>query len=90
MPAFLKRIQPMPNVPLAYISVYQRMSDNFHTLEYASTIHNSVTGPLYEIAVCLQIIFSTYDQHIRIRNEHSKLCTDFPFHVYMYDVSIGG
>ena len=28
----LKRIQPMPNVPLAYVSVYQRMSDIFHTL----------------------------------------------------------
>ena len=40
MPAYasaccLKRIQPMPNVPLAYVSVYQRMSDNSHTLAYA-------------------------------------------------------
>jgi hypothetical protein len=42
----LKRIQPMPNVPLAYVSVYRRMSDIFHTLAYASTIRNSVTGPL--------------------------------------------
>jgi hypothetical protein len=42
----LKRIQPMPNVPLAYASVYRRMSDIFHTLAYASTIRNSVTGPL--------------------------------------------
>jgi hypothetical protein len=44
----LKRIQPMPNVPLAYmyVSVYLRMSDIFHTLAYASTIRNSVTGPL--------------------------------------------
>jgi hypothetical protein len=41
----LKRIQPMPNVPLGP-SVYQRMSDIFHTLAYASTIRNSVTGPL--------------------------------------------
>jgi hypothetical protein len=42
----LKRIQlPIPNVPLAYVSVYQRMSDIFHTLAYASTIRNSVTGP---------------------------------------------
>ena len=32
----LKRIQPMPNVPLAYVSVFQRMSDIFHTLAYAS------------------------------------------------------
>ena len=23
----LKRVQPMPNVPLAYVSVYQRISD---------------------------------------------------------------
>jgi hypothetical protein len=44
----LKRIQPMPNVPLglAYVSVYRRMSDIFYTLAYASTIRNSVTGPL--------------------------------------------
>ena len=45
----LKRIQPMPNVPLAYVSVYRRMSDIFHTLAYASTIRNSVTGPLDSI-----------------------------------------
>ena len=36
----------MPNVPLAYVSVYRRMSDIFHTLAYASTIRSSVTGPL--------------------------------------------
>ena len=41
----LKRIKPMPNVPLAYVSVYQRMRAIFHTLTYASTIHNSVTAP---------------------------------------------
>jgi hypothetical protein len=39
----------MPNVPLAYVSVYRRMSDIFHTLAYASTIRNSVTGPLVMI-----------------------------------------
>ena len=42
----LKHIQPMPNVPLAYVSVYQRMSDIFHTQAYASTIRNNVTGSL--------------------------------------------
>ena len=42
----LKRIQRMPTVPLTYVSVYRRMSDIFHTLAYASTIRNSVTGPL--------------------------------------------
>jgi hypothetical protein len=36
----------MPNIPLAYVSVYRRMSDIFHTLAYACTIRNSVTGPL--------------------------------------------
>jgi hypothetical protein len=40
----LKRIQPMPNVSLAYDSVYPRMSDIFHTLAYAITVRNSVTG----------------------------------------------
>ena len=48
MRSCLKRIQPMPNVLLAYVSVYQRMSDIFHPLAYASTICNSVTGPLGE------------------------------------------
>ena len=42
----LKRIQLMPNVHLAYISVYQRMSDIFHTLAYASKIRYSVIPPL--------------------------------------------
>ena len=42
----LKRIQPMPNVPLEYVRVYRRMSDIFHTLPYASTTRNSVIGPL--------------------------------------------
>jgi hypothetical protein len=36
------------NVPLAYVSVYWRVSDIFHTLAYASTIRNSVTGPLQQ------------------------------------------
>ena len=42
----LKRIQPMSNVPLAYVSVYQRMSDIVHTLAYASTIRYGVIPPL--------------------------------------------
>ena len=41
-----ERIQPMSNVPLAYVSVYQRMSDIFHTLAYASTVRYSVIPPL--------------------------------------------
>jgi hypothetical protein len=45
----LKRIQRMPNIPLAYVSVYRRMSDIFHTLTYACTIRNSVTGPSLRI-----------------------------------------
>ena len=36
----------MPNVPLAIVSVYQHMSNFFHTLAYACAIRNSVTGPL--------------------------------------------
>ena len=45
MRSCLKRIQPMFNVPLANVSVRQRMSDIFHTLAYAGTIRNRVTGP---------------------------------------------
>ena len=41
MPACLKRIQPMPNLPLAYVSVYQRMSENFICNSYVSLIRNS-------------------------------------------------
>ena len=42
----LKRMQLMPNAHLAYISVYQRMSDIFHTLAYASKMRYSVIPPL--------------------------------------------
>ena len=41
---FLGRIQPMSNVHLPFVSVYQRMTDFVHTLAYASVIRNSVTG----------------------------------------------
>jgi hypothetical protein len=60
----LERIQPMPNVPLAYVSVYRRMSDIFHTLAYASTIRNSVTGPLYFVFI------SSLNHHARLRTCH--------------------
>ena len=46
MPACLKRIQPMPNLPLAYVSVYQRISETFIRNSYVSLIRNSATGPL--------------------------------------------
>ena len=36
----------MSNVHLAFVSVYQRMTDFVHTLAYASVIRNSVTGVL--------------------------------------------
>jgi hypothetical protein len=60
----LKRIQPMPNVPLVYVSVYRRMSDIFYTLAYASTIRNSVTGPLYFVFI------SSLNHHARLRTCH--------------------
>jgi hypothetical protein len=42
----LKRIQPMlTRTPSVCRRIYRRMSDIFHTLAYASTIRNSVTGP---------------------------------------------
>ena len=40
---FLGRIQPMSNVHLPFVSVYQRMTDFVHTLAYAGVIRNSVT-----------------------------------------------
>ena len=43
---FFERIQPMSNVHLPFVSVYQRMTDFVHTLAYASAIRNSVTGLL--------------------------------------------
>ena len=45
----LKRIQHMPNIHLAYTSVYQRMSDIFHTLAYAIKIRYSVIPPLGDV-----------------------------------------
>jgi hypothetical protein len=35
----------MPNVPLAYVSVYRRMSDIFHTLAYVG-IRNRACAPV--------------------------------------------
>ena len=46
----------MPNIPLAYVSVYRRMSDIFHTLTYACTIRNSVTGPLGRLYVIYNFV----------------------------------
>ena len=37
--------QPMPNLQLAYVSVYQRMSTIFIRNSYVSLKRNSVTGP---------------------------------------------
>ena len=47
MRTFLERIQPMSNVHLPFVSVYQRIIDFVHTLAYASAIRNSVTGVLH-------------------------------------------
>jgi len=47
MAAYSKRTRHMPNVPLAYISVCQRMRAYEHTLAYADTIRYSVTALLY-------------------------------------------
>ena len=70
MPTCFKRIQPMHNIPLVYVSVYQRMSDMFHTLTYARTKRYSVTAMLpsgkaaIDIALCHVIeIRWTYAVH---------------------------
>ena len=41
-----KCIQPMPNVPLAYVSLFQCMSDIFHTLTYATFVRQGHKVPL--------------------------------------------
>ena len=46
MRTFFDRIQPISNVHLPFVSVYQRLTDFAHTLAYASVIRNSVTGVL--------------------------------------------
>jgi hypothetical protein len=61
----LKRIQRMPNIPLAYVSVYRRMSDIFHTLTYACTIRNSVTGPLRPFHT-FAYMSETYEKRMKI------------------------
>ena len=35
----------MPNLPLVYVSVYQRISEHFIRNSYVSLIRNGVTGP---------------------------------------------
>ena len=52
----LKRLQPMYNVHLAYVNVDQRMSDIFHTLEYASTIRYCVIPPFLNIQNSLKLL----------------------------------
>ena len=49
---FLGRIQPMSNVHLPFVSVYQRMTDFVHTLAYAGVIRNSVKWvlPQYKLS----------------------------------------
>ena len=55
MTACLKRIQPMSNLPLAYVSVYQRMSENVIRNSYVSLTRSSVTGPLGCVVLILFI-----------------------------------
>ena len=48
---FFERIQPLSNVHLLFVSVYQRMTDFVQTLAYASVIRNSVTGVLCKVSM---------------------------------------
>ena len=58
---FLGRIQPMSNVHLPFVSVYQRMTDFVHTLAYAGVIRNSVKWVLHLLAwVKVQVISDVY------------------------------
>jgi hypothetical protein len=45
LPCRMRALRCIYNVAIAYVNVYRRMNDIFHTLAYASTIRNSVTGP---------------------------------------------
>ena len=60
----LERIQPMSNVHLPFVSVYQRMIDFVHTLAYASAIRNSVTGVLPDL-FCLNFITCLCNEMLR-------------------------
>ena len=75
-----KRTQPMPNVPLAIVSVYQHMSNIFLTPAYACAIHNSVTGPLnLSLIIKIQSI-CTYNSTKDVIISHRKcMLTDFGF-----------
>ena len=46
MSAYLERTRRMPNVPLTYICVCERMGAYEHTLSYADVIRCSVTALL--------------------------------------------
>ena len=72
LPACFKRIKPMHNVPLAYVSVYQRMSDMFHMLTYASTIRYSVTAMLQSEKTAVDIGTLSRDRDtLDIRNSYA-------------------
>ena len=87
----LKRIQRMPNIHLAYISVYQRMSDIFHTLAYASKIRYSVIPPLYmyqELTYCiwssLIMFFICMSSRFNIEFLHYIFCAFYGYLVIYY------
>ena len=61
MPPYSKRIRPMPSVRTP--SVCQRMSDTIHTLAYASTIRNSVTGPYGSICCQVSTMYYVNELH---------------------------
>ena len=64
MRTFLERIQPMSNVHLPFVSMYQRMTDFVHTLAYASAIRNSVTG-LYHKLFERALDIHTGEMHVK-------------------------
>ena len=55
----------MPNVPLAYVSVYQRMSDIFHTIAYARLV--------YDTQQCDRASKSPHDNHLWEGKENLEL-----------------
>ena len=48
----------MPNVPLAYVSVYQRMSDIFHTATIIVWQGHKIESAFYEIGLYQSLLLT--------------------------------
>jgi len=83
MSAFWERTQRMPNVPLTYISVCERMRTYEHTLAYADAIRCSVTALVHTYINKLLFFLVLY--FINVMPRHRVVCCEIVVHKALAD-----